>query len=311
MDFSQLKHFVCIAQLGGFSKAERALDISQPSLSRQMRLLEEDLNTKLFLRTGRGVALTPTGEAFLPHAQAILDAIANGREALRSASSDLTGKISVGLVPRLARVLTPPLVTAFRARFPNATISIIENKTPNLVTALNLGHVEVAVLFNLEELEELLVEPLTEEHYVLIGLRAGGKELPSAIPFEELAHFPLILPSLSNSIRANLELTRRRTNTPLNVVVEADTMLAVFDLIRMGIGYSVVGHGEAKLAEASNEFTSARISGMGSRNITYLARSRRLPSTYLGEAVAALIRELNLAALLGADPVQPDHASHG
>ncbi|WP_051236565.1 LysR family transcriptional regulator [Ottowia thiooxydans] len=311
MDFSQLKHFVCIAQLGGFSKAERALDISQPSLSRQIRLLEEDLNTKLFLRTGRGVALTPTGEAFLPHAQAILEAIASGREALRSASSDLTGKISVGLVPRLARVLTPPLVKAFRTRFPNATISIIENKTPMLVTALNQGHVEVAVLFNLEELDDLVVEPLTEEHYVLIGLRAGGQELPPAIPFEELARFPLILPSLSNSIRANLELTRRRTNTPLNVVVEADTMLAVFDLIRLGIGYSVVGHGEAKLAQSSKEFTSARIAGMGSRNISYLARSRRLPSTYLGEAVAELIRELNLAALIGADPVQPDNGSHG
>lgn len=305
MDFSQLKHFVCIAQLGGFSKAEQALDISQPSLSRQMRLLEEDLNTKLFLRTGRGVALTPAGEAFLPHAKAVLESVEKGRQAMRSASTDLTGRISVGLVPRVARALTPPLVQAFRARFPNASISIVEGKTPALISALNLGHIEIAVLFNLEAPDDLYIEPLSEEHYVLIGLRTSTCELPASISFEELARYPLILPPQANSIRANLEMTRRRTNTEFNIVVEVDTMLAVFDLLRLGIGFSIVGHGEARCGKHRDEFTAARIEGMGSRNITYLARSRRLSLTRLGDATADLVRSLDLAMLLGADPVRP------
>lgn len=304
MDFGQLKHFVCIAQLGGFSKAEQALDISQPSLSRQMRLLEESLNTKLFLRTGRGVALTPAGEAFLPHALAILESVEKGRQAMGSAATDLTGRVSVGLVPRIARVLTAPLVLAFRARFPNATISILEAKTPVLISALGAGHVDVAVLFNLDAPEDLVIEPLSEEDYALIGLRAGGPELPPTIAFQELAKYPLILPPPSNSIRANLEMTRRRTNTEFHVVVEVETMLAVFDLMRLGVGWSVVGHGEANRVRHGNEFTSARIEGMGTRNVTYLARSRRLTPRYLGDAAADLIRSLDLAKLLGADPVQ-------
>lgn len=305
MDFSQLKHFVCIAQLGGFSKAEQALDISQPSLSRQMRLLEEDLNTKLFLRTGRGVALTPAGETFLPHAKAILEAVDKGRKAIHSGSTDLTGKISVGLAHRLARVMTPPLVKAFRERFPQASISIVEGKTATLLSALGLGHIEVAVLFNLETPDNLIVEPLTEEHYVLMGMRTKDFVLPESIPFEDLAKYPLILPQAANSIRANLELARRRTQVEFNVVAEVDTRVAVFELMRLGLGLSVVGHGEARLMADSGEFTSARIEGIGSRSVTYLARSRRFTPTHLGDAVAELIRELDLASLLGADPVLP------
>jgi len=305
MDFVQLKHFVLIAQLGGFSKAEQALDVSQPSLSRQIRLLEADLDAKLFLRNGRGVALTPAGEAFLPHAKAVLEAVERGRQAMRSASTELIGRVVIGLEPRVARVLTLPLVQAFRERFPNATISITEGKTPVLLSALGLGHVDLAVLFNLEAPEDLIIEPLSEEHYVLIGMRGQGFELPPSIPFETLGQYPLILPPPASSIRANLELTRRRTNTEFNIVVEVETIWAMFDLMRLGVGFSIVGHGEAAQARHGEEFTSARIEGMGSRNVSYLARSRRLSPTYLVDAVADLIRSLDLPGLLGAEPVKP------
>ncbi|GAA5233133.1 LysR family transcriptional regulator [Verticiella sediminum] len=304
MDFSQLKHFVCIAQLGGFSKAEEALDVSQPSLSRQMRLLEADLNTKLFLRTGRGVTLTPAGEIFLPHAMAILESIDRGRSALKAANTELVGRIAVGLVPRVARVLTPPLVQAFRARFPRASISVIEGKTPVLTEALNLGRIELAVVFNVDDNGELNLEPLCEEHYVLVGQRNDAGELPPSIDFEELANYPLILPPLSNSIRAKLEIARRRTNTEFQVAVEVETMPAVFDMVKLGIGYSVVGHGEISTRKDEIELTAARIEGMGSRNVTYLAHSRRLPATHLGNATTDLVRSLDIAKLLGAVPVR-------
>ncbi len=309
MDFDQLRHFVCIAQLGGFSKAEKALDISQPSLSRQMRLLEADLNAKLFLRTGRGVTLTPAGEAFLPHAITVLESVARGRQALGSASTDLTGRVSVGLVPRIARVLLAPLVQRFRARLPNATISVVESKTPVLLSSLAAGHVDVAVLFNIEAPEDLIIEPLAQEHYVLIGLRTPDLALPESLPFDALARYPLILPPPSNSIRANLELVRRRTRTRFDVVAEVETMPALFDLIRLGVGLSVVGHGAARQLAHSREFTSARIEGITSRNVAYLARSRRADPTHLGDAVAQMIRDLDLADLLGADAVssaEPD-----
>lgn len=304
MDFGQLRNFVCIAQLGGFSKAEQALDISQPSLSRQMRLLEDDLNTKLFLRTGRGVTLTPAGEAFLPHAQAVLDSVEKGRQAMRSASTDLTGRIIVGMVPRVARVLTAPLVLRFRQRYPNATLSVIEGKTPVLLTALGVGHVDVAILFNLEAPDDLVTEPISEEGHALIGLRREGQTTPSSIPFKALADYPLILPPPANSVRAHLELARRRHQTEFQVVVEVETLAAVFDLVKLGVGWSVVGEGEARLLRDNPLFVSARIEGMGSRIVSYLTRSRRFTPTYLGNAVSDLIRELDVPALLGANPVQ-------
>ena len=306
MDFDQLRHFVRIAELGSFSRAEAALDVSQPSLSRQIRLLEESLQTKLFARTGRGVTLTPAGSVFFPHAVAVLEGISRAKSALAGPSNSLTGRIVVGLPPRIARMMTGPLVDAFRQQFPQASIVVAEGLSPILVERLKLGRIEVALLFNVASDQQLSLEGVCEEELVLIGPKGGkGRHMPAQIRFSALAEFPLILAPMPNSVRAAIETARQRTRTDLNVVVEVDTMHAILDLVERRIGFSVVPRGMLADPRFAKSFTVTDVRAPRLLNFVSLATSARLPATKLGQETVALLRKLDIAKLLGARPAHP------
>ncbi|MDQ8729806.1 LysR family transcriptional regulator [Bradyrhizobium sp. LHD-71] len=301
MDFDQLRHFVRIAELGSFSRAEAALDISQPSLSRQMRLLEESLQTKLFARTGRGVNLTPAGAVFFPHALAILEGISRAKSALAGPSNSLTGRIVVGLPPRIARMLTGPLVDAFRHRFPQASIVIAEGLSPILIEDLKLGRIEVALLFNATIDNQLSLEGICEEELVLIGpAQPKSPKIPARIRFNTLSEFPLILPPMPNSVRAAIETARQRTTTNLNVVVEVNTMHAILELVERQIGFSIVPKGMLAETRFAKSFTVTDIRSPKLLNTVSLATAARLPMTKLGLETHALLRKLDIPKLLGA-----------
>lgn len=304
MDFDQVEHFVRIAELGSFSRAEAALDISQPSLSRQIRLLEESLQTKLFKRTGRGVTLTTAGAVFLPHALAILESVRRGESALSEPDNSLAGRIVVGLPPRIARVLTGPLVQMFRSRFPQASIVIAEGLSPILIDGLKLGRIELALLFNAQTDPQLQLETICEEELVLVGHVTSRPRLPSDIKFQGLSRYPLILPPMPNSVRTAIETTRRRTGTTLDIIVEVNTMHAILDLIDRRVGFSVMPRGMLVEAKREKRISITEVRAPKLLNTVMLATPARLPVTKLGRETVELIHKLNVTKLLGARPAQ-------
>src|SRR5476651_351247 len=96
MNLKQLDYFVHVAELGSFSKAALVLDIAQPALSRQVRGLETELRENLFLRNGRGVALTDAGKRLFDHGVAILRLVAHAREDLGASRDEARGRVTVG-----------------------------------------------------------------------------------------------------------------------------------------------------------------------------------------------------------------------
>ena len=87
MSLAQIRYFVAVAEEGHVGRAAQRLHVAQPPVSRQIRALEDELGTQLFMRTPRGMALLPSGEAFLGHARAILDAIDRASDAARAAAA--------------------------------------------------------------------------------------------------------------------------------------------------------------------------------------------------------------------------------
>ena len=102
------------------------LNLAQPSLSRQIALLEADLGQRLLVRTGRGVAPTEAGDVLLVHARAMLDTAKRARDELRELHASPGGRVVVGMPPRVALGLSVPLVKRFRERFPRAVITLLE-----------------------------------------------------------------------------------------------------------------------------------------------------------------------------------------
>ena len=117
IDVRQLRTFLHVAELGSFSRAAERLRIAQPALGRQVRLLEEELQVKLFTRHGRGVILTPPGKVLLDRAAAILRQVERARVDVAAEGDAETGHVVVGLPPTVADVLAGPLVARnLRAR---------------------------------------------------------------------------------------------------------------------------------------------------------------------------------------------------
>jgi len=120
MNLKQLEYFVQVAELGSFSKAAVVLDIAQPALSRQVRSLETELRQQLFLRNGRGVALTDAGKRLFDHSVAVLQLMAHARQDLGASRDEPVGRVTIGLPPSMGRQLTLPLIDRFQKQFPAA-----------------------------------------------------------------------------------------------------------------------------------------------------------------------------------------------
>lgn len=123
MDLKQIEYFVRVAELGSFTRASVVLDIAQPALSRQVRLLEVELRQNLLVRNGRGATPTEAGKLLLEHGRGILHQVERAREELGRVRGALAGRVAIGLPPSIAKVLTVPLTRAFRVKLPDCTQS--------------------------------------------------------------------------------------------------------------------------------------------------------------------------------------------
>ena len=113
MELSQLRTLIHVAELGSLSKAADRLHIAQPALSRQVRLLEEELGVRLFARHGRGMVLTEQGQEILKHATRVMTELEEIRAAASDAGAPLRGQIAIGFPPTVADIVSVPLVASF------------------------------------------------------------------------------------------------------------------------------------------------------------------------------------------------------
>ena len=143
MELKQLESFVRVAELGSFTKASITLSVAQPVLSKQVRRLEVELRQTLFNRNGRGILLTEEGKVFFDYAKGIVDQVQRARDALNAAKDSPLGKIVIA-TPYVSReAFTAGFITAFRARFPRASLEIIEGKSRFIYEWLLSGRIDI------------------------------------------------------------------------------------------------------------------------------------------------------------------------
>lgn len=168
MDLRLLHHFIVIADMGRVSAASRQLHVSQPTLSQQLRQLERQIRSPLFVRGPRGMELTDAGKAFLEPARLALRAADDAIEAARSASSTFVGELRVGILHNGVAELTAPIIRTFRAAYPNIDLMV----TPVLLTELETGLLDQRVDVALQYLPicspQLHADPLYDEPRVLL-----------------------------------------------------------------------------------------------------------------------------------------------
>src|ERR1700758_5593776 len=144
MELHQLRYFCAVAETGSFSRAAERSHVSQPSLSQQIRKLEDELGARLFDRLGRSVRLTDLGKAFLPRARAVLRELEAAKGDVLERKKSVAGSLVVGVIPTIAPYFLPPRLTSFTRHFPQAQVTVVEEITPVLLERLRASTIDVA-----------------------------------------------------------------------------------------------------------------------------------------------------------------------
>lgn len=240
MDISQLRTLIHVVELGSLSKAADRMNIAQPALSRQIRLLEEELGVRLFDRHGRGMIATEQGQDVLRHALRVMAELEDIRAVVADEDAPLRGHVSIGMPPTASDILSVPLVSAFNAMHPEATLRIVSAYSGYLLDWLHRGEIDAAILYDPKNARTLRIHPLLEETLFLIGPSDSGLSQDTPVAFSRLEDYRLLLPSVGHGLRSILEHLARETGIALNVKVEADSYSTLKSLVRSGHGVTVL-----------------------------------------------------------------------
>jgi LysR family nitrogen assimilation transcriptional regulator len=240
MEFRSLRYFVQIAELGSITAAAQRLRVSQPSLTRHLHKLEQDLGVALFVRAHRGVELTAAGHSLMERGIRILGDVDRVSRELRLESDEPEGKVVLGITPTLCPVLVPQLVARIRRDYPKIELHIQQNGSMKLPDWLLDGRVDAAVMAQIGSDRFISAEPLAREEMVLLtapGIRAHGAVEPA-----ELAGTGLIITEALLAIMRNLlegQPIELRVDLVLNSL-EAIRLMAQQGLCRTIMPYSII-----------------------------------------------------------------------
>jgi LysR family nitrogen assimilation transcriptional regulator len=290
MDLARLHYFAAVATAGSFSRGAASLHMSQPALSRQVLLLEQEVGQALLVRTGRGAEPTEAGQALLAHARGILELAERARADMRERQASPRGRVTIGLPPRVAHVLTADLIERFRAAYPDAVISVVEALSIRLREWLVAGKLDMAMLFDPPHSAQVQEETLAREPLVLIGPRA----LPRRMRLTEVAALPLVMPSGPNALRQLLEQYTQPRGLPLSIVAEVDSVQTVLSLVARGVSHTVLPHSALRLWSYPQPLHAAAIYAPAIRNRLVLAVPKARPATRPGRLAMQLLRALAL-----------------
>ena len=300
MDLKQLEYFVRVAELGSFTRASIALDIAQPALSRQVRLLEVELRQNLLVRNGRGATPTEAGKLLLEHARGILHQVDRAREELGRVRGALAGRVAIGLPPSLARVLTVPLTRAFRQQMPDAQLSISEGLSVTMQEWLVNGRLDIPVLYNAQPATGIEATPLVDEDLMLVQPRPSGLQEdppPPPIMLQEVARLPLVIPSRPNAIRMHVEAEMAAIGCRPTIALEIDGVAAILDLVADGAGHAILSRNAVASSVKPSAFTVRAIGQPPLRTRLSLATSSARPATLTQQATMELVRATTQARL--------------
>ncbi|HEV2386167.1 MAG TPA: LysR substrate-binding domain-containing protein [Candidatus Acidoferrales bacterium] len=240
MELHQLRYFCAVARAGTFTRAARAENVSQPSLSQQVLKLEAELGAKLFDRFPRSARLTRFGQTFLARAEAILRQVGAARTEIQEMAGDERGTVTIGAIPTIAPYLLPPLLASFARRHPAIAVSVVEDTTPVLLDRLHDGRIDLALLALPVPGDELACEELFREPLYAVVPARHRLASKRRIDLQELGRDAFLLMKEGHCFRDNVIGACRRSKLQPRVVFESGQFSTILAMVTAGMGVSVV-----------------------------------------------------------------------
>lgn len=240
VQIQQLAYFVAVARTRHFTRAAELTGVSQPSLSKQIRVLENSLGTPLFVRNRGAIELTSAGEALLPHAQRILIDTESAERTVHEVATLRRGRVRMGATPSLCEGLLPEALKEFHASYPEIELEVQEAGSRVLTRELADGRLDVALLIvplhNADP--DIQTTPILRERLVLAS--PADADLPDRMEIRDLKALPLVMFREGYDLREVTLGACADAGFEPRLAVEGGEMSAVLRFVQAGLGHAVV-----------------------------------------------------------------------
>jgi LysR family transcriptional regulator, hydrogen peroxide-inducible genes activator len=240
MELNQLRYFCAVARTGSFTKAAEQEGVAQPSLSQQIRKLEDEVGSLLFERLGRHNRLTPYGETLLPEAEAILRQVAEAEFRLTSVKQGVQGRLRVGVIPTILPYWLAPRIGGFLERFPDVDLHLTEATTARLIEALQAGDLDTAVVSLPIQSPNIVCSELFREGLCLAVGHSHPLADAEAVRLKELVSERMLLLREGHCLRDDVLTACTRARAEFVSVFETDQIASIFPLVASGFGVSLI-----------------------------------------------------------------------
>jgi LysR family transcriptional regulator, low CO2-responsive transcriptional regulator len=253
IDSRQLRAFVSLAKHGSFTLAAKELFLTQSAVSHSLRALEEDMACRLFDRMGKKILLTLAGEQLLPHAQEILAQMQQARNSLQKLVNWGQSRLRICASTTACQYILPSVLREFQKSFPNVQVAIEPGDTKQAVELLSQKDIDCAVCLEPDREERFDFRPLfSDELMFMVGAdhvwaRQGKVER------NEIAQQNYVLYNKGTYTFELIERYFRAERIALNTVIELRSMDAIKEMVKLGLGISILAPwvAEKELAEGS------------------------------------------------------------
>jgi LysR family tcuABC transcriptional regulator len=241
LDLRQLKYFVQIVESGSLAKASRQLFIAQPALSQQIAKLEAEVGKPLLIRTSKGVTPTENGTALHHHARFMLLQLDQAISIARQEPGTVHGMVSVGLAATTVCAVGIPFIRRIREKYPGIVLNVVEGMSGHLTQMMQLGQLDLSILFSRDAVPDLPSEPLVAEELFVMLPADSALVAPRRIKLSvaETAELPLILPTGIHGLRRRIAAEFEQRNLAARVVAEIDSLSLLMTCVREGMGATI------------------------------------------------------------------------
>ncbi|WP_232491780.1 LysR family transcriptional regulator [Novosphingobium kaempferiae] len=236
---SSLRLFLQVAYNRSFSEASRISNVSQPALSRTIRLLEEQLDTRLFDRNSRNVALTSAGEALLPIVERLTADFDHAFSELAHSFAGERGRVVVGALPSVAAGALPSAISSFRTRYPQVEVILHDHLSGNLYQQMLERQIDLAITTP-PETEGFEFEKLMDDPLVLVCPIGSDLDEPGPAQWSVFSEHPFIAMAPRSSVRELTDAAFNIAGLSVRGLYDCTQLATVGALIHAGLGITAL-----------------------------------------------------------------------
>jgi LysR family nitrogen assimilation transcriptional regulator len=296
VNLKQLEYFLAVVEHGSILKASHAIYVSQPSVSVQVKSLEDELGVHLFERRHDGVVLTAEGEELVAHARGVLHAIETAKASMQNYHAMPAGTVVVGIPGSLAPVLTAPLVERVWELCHAVQLRVVGGLSGHTRQWILDGRMDFGLVYDETAEKGVDLQPLFREELYLAGAPDAWTRLGIAardvVPWDTAARLPYVLTGKGYALRTTVETAVAALGVKLDVRAEIDATAQIGEIVARGLCHTILSVVALRGEVNRDKLSTRRIEGAPLARTIALAHAGGRPLSRAARAVSDIFRDL-------------------